>query len=265
MKSTLIRNLIIACVISLGIGQTTISGELSTDFTLGDTLSYGSPYTGITLAGEGWELSTNLLGGIVNIEEAKYSWSVTDVVTLTFGSQAEPYGIAWGLHRPSNNKFVSVPRGHNVVSGVGVSTSVVGVGINALVGNDNYWGTRISYGIGLFGIDTKFGLSVNSNDAQLIDVSVNGSALGFPFATSLEYDLSEEADGAYWLRGEVSPSFIKGAYLLVGLNSDDELLYGVGYNCSDNVKIITEFSSGVKDADGNDVESDFSIRASYSF
>ena len=83
MKSTLIRNLIIACVISLGIGQTTISGELSTDFTLGDTLSYGSPYTGVTLAGEGWELSTNLLGGIVNIEEAKYSWSVTDVVTLT--------------------------------------------------------------------------------------------------------------------------------------------------------------------------------------
>ena len=43
MKSTLIRNLIIACVISLGIGQTTISGELSTDFTLGDTLSYSSP------------------------------------------------------------------------------------------------------------------------------------------------------------------------------------------------------------------------------
>ena len=80
-----------------------------------------------------------------------------------------------------------------------------------------------------------------------------------------KYDLSEEADGAYWLRGEVSPSFIKGAYLLIGLNSDDELLYGVGYNCSDNVKIITEFSSGVKDADGNDVENDFSIRASYSF
>ena len=145
MKSTLIRNLIVAFVISLGMGQTTISGELSTDFTLGDTLSYGSPYTGVTLAGEGWELSTNLLGGIVNIEEAKYSWSVTDVVTLTFGSQAEPYGIAWGLHRPSNNKFVSVPREHSVVSGVGVSTSVVGVGINALVGNDEYWGVRISY------------------------------------------------------------------------------------------------------------------------
>ena len=53
---TLIKNLITAiAVISLGIGQTSVSGELSTDFTLGDTLSYTSPYTGITLAGDGWE------------------------------------------------------------------------------------------------------------------------------------------------------------------------------------------------------------------
>ena len=255
MKSTLIRNLIIACVISLGIGQTKISGELSTDFTLGDALSYNSPYTGVTLAGEGWELSTNLLGGIVNIEEAKYSWSVTDAVTLTFGSQAEPYGIAWGLHRPSNNKFVSVPRGHNVVSGVGVSTSVVGVGINALVGNDNYWGTRISYGIGLFGIDTKFGLSVNSNDAQLVDVSKSGSVLGFPFEASFEYDLAEEADGAFWLRGVVTPGFAKGAFLLIGYNSDEEVLYGVGYKCNDRTFLSTELSG----------EGDMVIRASYSF
>ena len=253
---TLIKNLITAiAVISLGIGQTSVSGELSTDFTLGDTLSYTSPYTGITLSGDGWELSTNLLGGIVNIEEAKYSWSVSDAVTLTFGSQAEPYGIAWGLHRPSNNKFVSVPREHGVVSGVGVSTSVVGVGVNALVGNDNYWGTRISYGISLFGIDTKFGLSVNSNDAQLVDVSESGSVLGFPFEASFEYDLAEEADGAFWLRGVVTPSFAKGAFLLIGYNSDEEVLYGVGYKCTDRTFLSTELSG----------EGDMVIRASYSF
>ena len=245
-----------------------VSGELSTDITFGDEAnSFTSPYTGLSFSGDGWVVSTNLLDGMVNIEEAKYDWKVTDDVTLTFGSQAEPYGLAWGLHRPSNNSFVSSPREHSITNGLGVGVTKWGAGVNFLYGGgeEDYWATRLSYDLSLLGIDSKLGLSVNSNDAQLIDVSVNGSALGFPFATSLEYDLSEEADGAYWLRGEVSPSFIKGAYLLVGLNSDDELLYGVGYNCSDNVKIITEFSSGVKDADGNDVESDFSIRASYSF
>ena len=258
-----------------------VSGELSTDITFGDATTFTSPYTGLSFSGDGWVVSTNLLDGKVNIEEAKYDWNVTDDVTLTFGSQAEPYGLAWGLHRPSENSFVSSPREHSVVNGLGVGVTKWGAGVNFLYGGSSedvvdeegivteeggqIWSTRISYDLSMLGIDSKLGLSVNSNDAQLIDVSAKGSVLGFPFATSLEYDLSEEADGAYWLRGEVSPSFIKGAYLLIGLNSDDELLYGVGYNCSDNVKIITEFSSGVKDADGNDVENDFSIRASYSF
>ena len=253
---TLIKNLITAIVvISLSMGQTTVSGEYSTDITFGDTTSFASPYTGITLAGDGWELSTNLSEGSVNIEEAKYSWSVSDAVTLTFGSQAEPYGIAWGLHRPSNNSFVSVPREHNVVSGVGVSTSMVGVGINALYGNDEYWGARISYGVSLFGVDTKFGLSVNSNDAQLIDVSKSGSVFGFPFESSFEYDLAEDADGAYWLRGVTTPAFAKGAFLLIGYNSDEEVLYGVGYNCSDRTHFSTELSA----------EGDMSLRVSYSF
>ena len=258
-----------------------VSGELSTDITFGDATTFTSPYTGLSISGDGWVVSTNLLDGKVNIEEAKYDWNVTDDVTLTFGSQAEPYGLAWGLHRPSENSFVSSPREHSVMNGLGVGVTKWGAGVNFLYGGSSedvvdeegivteeggqIWSTRISYDLSMLGIDSKLGLSVNSNDAQLIDVSAKGSVLGFPFATSLEYDLSEEADGAYWLRGEVSPSFIKGAYLLIGLNSDDELLYGVGYNCSDNVKIITEFSSGVKDADGNDVENDFSIRASYSF
>ena len=99
------------------------------------------------------------------------------------------------------------------------------------------------------------GLSLNSNEAQLLDVSTSSGM----FETSFEYDLSEEADGAYWLRGVVTPPFGQGAYLLVGYNSDEEVLYGVGYKCSDNMKVVTEFSSD--DEDGKDIL----IRASYSF
>ena len=124
-----------------------------------------------------------------------------------------------------------------------------------------YWAGRFSYGLNLLGIDSNFGLSLNSNEAQLLDVSVNSGM----FETSLEYDLSEEADGAYWMRGVVTPPFGQGAFLLIGLNSDDVVTYGVGYKCSDNMKVVSEFTSGLKDTDGNEVENDFAIRASYSF
>ena len=94
-------------VVSTETSSVEVSGEFSTDITMGDVVTFGSPYSGLTLSGDGWELSTNLSDGMVNIEEAKYSWSLTDDVAVTFGSQAEPYGLAWGLHRPSNNSFVS--------------------------------------------------------------------------------------------------------------------------------------------------------------
>jgi hypothetical protein len=126
---------------------------------------------------------------------------------------------------------------------------------------DTYWATNVSYGFSLSGIDSKFGLSLNSNEAQLLDVSVNSNI----FETSLEYDLSEEADGAYWARGVVKPSTFQGAFLLIGYNSDEVVTYGVGYKCSDNMKVVSEFTSGLKDTDGNEVENDFAIRASYSF
>ena len=112
MKNSM-KNLMVITMLLCGISfaeetsSTSVSGEFSTDITFGDAVTFGSPYSGLTLSGDGWELSTNLSDGMVNIEEAKYSWSLTDDVTLTFGSQAEPYGIAWGLHRPSNNSFVS--------------------------------------------------------------------------------------------------------------------------------------------------------------
>ena len=273
-------------VVSEETSSTTISGEFSTDITIGDVVTFGSPYSGLTLSGDGWELSTNLSDGMVNIEEAKYTWSLTDDVDVTFGSQAEPYGLAWGLHRPSNNSFVSLPREHVITNGLGVSVNKYGVGVDFLYGGSTedvldeegvvteegsqHWATRASYGLSLFGVDSEIGLSLNSNEAQLIDVSSNGIVLGFPYDVSFEYDLAAEDEAgesvtSYWLRGSVTPDFAKGAYLLFGYSSEEVLTYGVGYKCSDNMKVITEFNSGLKDSDGNDVENDFSIRASYSF
>jgi hypothetical protein len=233
--------------------QTAVSGEFSSDVTFGDTVVFSSPYTGLNISGDGWELSTNLSDGDVNVEEAKYNLALSDALTLTFGSQAEPYGLAWGLHRPAGNSFVSAPRAHSVSEGVGVSASALGVGVNAFYGDDSYWAARLSYGVSVLGINSTVGLSVNSNDAQLIDVSSNGSALGIPYESSLEYDLAN--DGAYWLRGVVTPSFAKGAFGLIGYNSDEEVLYGVGYKCSDNLKLSSELSG----------DGDTAVRLSYSF
>ena len=257
MKNS-IRNLIITAALVTGMfgiayAQTAVSGEFSSDVTVGDATAFSTPYTGLSISGDGWELSTNLSDGNVNVEEAKYNWAISSAITATFGSQAEPYGIAWGLHRPSNNSYVSAPRDHSISTGVGVSTSAYGVGADAFYGDDNYWAARASYGYSAFGINSTVGLSVNSDDAQLIDASTEGSALGIPYESSFEYDLAN--DGAYWLRGVVTPDFAKGAYGLIGYNSDEEVTYGIGYNCSDNVKVATELSG-----DGDTV-----IRASYSF
>ena len=100
-----------------------------------------------------------------------------------------------------------------------------------------------------------FGLSVDGEESLLIDVSSKASVLGFPIVTSAEYDLSEEGDGWFWIRSVVTPAFAKGASILVGFNSDDDLLYGLGYKCSDNCFLSTELSA----------EGDKLIRVSYSF
>ena len=256
MKNS-IRNLIITAALVAGIfgisNAQAVSGEFSSDVTFGDATEFSSPYTGLNISGDGWELSTNLSDGNVNVEEAKYNWAISSAITATFGSQAEPYGIAWGSHRPSGNSFVSAPRDHSISNGVGVSAAAYGVGVNAFYGDDSYWAARASYGISQFGINSTVGLSVNSSDAQLIDVSTEGSALGIPYESSFEYDLAN--DGAYWLRGAVTPDFAKGAYGIIGYNSDEEVTYGIGYNASDNFKVATELSG-----DGDTV-----IRASYSF
>ena len=253
--NTITRNLMVFSAIlsamMFGNSVTKVSGELSSGVTFGDAVSFTTPYTGIELVGNDWELSTNLSNGMVTIEEALFKWPVTDKVTATFGSQALPYGIAWGLHRPSQNAFVSVPREHMVGNGVGLGTSVYGVGIQTFYGNDEYWAGRLSYSLW----DQTIGLSVDGEEALLLDVSSKASVLGFPILTSGEYDLSEEGDGWFWIRSVVTPAFAKGASILVGFNSDDDLLYGLGFKCSDNCFLSTELSE----------EGDKLIRVSYSF
>ena len=138
-----------------------VTGELSTDITFGDATTFASPYTGLTLSGDGWVVSTNLSDGMVNIEEAKYSWNVVDGVTLTFGSQAEPYGLAWGLHRPSNNWFVSSPREHAISNGVGFGLDKWGVGANFFYGGSTEDVTDAD------GVVTEWSLGVEAN--QLLD------------------------------------------------------------------------------------------------
>ena len=253
--NTITRNLMVFSAIlsamMFGTNGTKVSGELSSAITFGDVVSFTTPYTGIELVGNDWELSTNLSNGLVTIEEAKYSWAMTSKVTTTFGSQALPLGNAWGLHRPSQNAFISVPRLHMVGLGVGLSTSVYGVGIQTFYGNDEYWAGRLSYSLW----DQTIGLSVDGEEALLLDVSSKANVLGFPIVTSGEYDLSEEGDGWFWIRSVVTPAFAKGASILVGFNSDDDLLYGLGFKCSDNCFLSTELSE----------EGDKLIRVSYSF
>ena len=253
--NTITRNLMVFSAIlsamMFGTNGTKVSGELSSAITFGDVVSFTTPYTGITLTGNDWELSTTLSNGLVTIEEAKFKWPVTDKVTATFGNQALPYGIAWGLHRPSQNAFVSVPREHVVGNGVGLGTSVYGVGIQTFYGNDEYWAGRLSYSLW----DQTIGLSVDGEEALLLDVLSEANVLGFPIVTSGEYDLSEEGDGWFWVRSVMTPAFAKGASILVGFNSDDDLLYGLGFKCSDNCFLSTELSE----------EGDKLIRVSYSF
>ena len=251
--NTITRNLMVLfATLSAMMFGSGITGQLSTDIAVSDSsVSFTTPYTGVVVSGDNWELSTNLSDGVVTIEEAKYNWAVTDKVTATFGSQALPYGNAWGLHRPASNAFVSVPREHTVGNGVGISTSVYGVGIQTFYGNDEYWAGRLSYSLW----DQTFGLSVDGEEALLIDVSGKVDVVGFPVVASLEYDLSEEGDGAFWIRSVVTPAFAKGASVLVGFNSDDEVIYGLGYKCSDNCFLSTELSA----------EGDKLIRVSYSF
>jgi len=225
------------------------AGELSTDVTLGDTVSFGNPFTGLALGGEGWQLSSRLSDGGIEVEEAYY---VVDakVTSLTLGKQRVPYGLATAWHRPSMNPFVSEPSVQTYAEGIGVSTDVMNVGVEAFYGNEEVYSTRFSYSV----LDHSVGVSMNSDDGMLVDAS--GKLAGM-VTSYLQYDLSEETSGDFWYRAVMAPAFTKGISILVGYSSvgdETETMYGVGYNYG-NVYVRSELST----------DGDMQVRISHSF
>lgn len=229
------------------------SGEFSTDITIGDTVSFTTPYTGISYSGEGWKLTSHLSQGSVNVEEAYYNVDAK-VTSVKLGQQMIPFGISNHWHRPSVNPFVSEPSSQAYAVGLGVSTEYAGVGIAGFYGNDQSYSVRTSYEL----LGHTAGVSINSDEARLLDASgtYSNESLG-SIASYFEYDLSEETSGDYWYRAVVSPSFTKGISVLAGYSSvgdETETLYGVGYHFG-NSYLRSELS-----ADG-----DVLVRVSYTF
>ena len=229
------------------------SGEFSTDITFGNTVSFTTPYTGLSYSGEGWKLTSQLLEGSVNVEEAYYNVDAK-VTSVTLGQQRVPFGLSTLWHRPSGNPFVSEPSSQTYVVGLGASTEFAGVGIAGFYGDGAAYSMRTSYGLA----GHTAGVSINSDEARLLDASGEFSYDSFGSITSyFEYDLSEETSGDLWYRAVISPSFTKGITALIGYSSvgdETETMYGVGYHYG-NSYIRTELS-----ADG-----DASVRVSYTF
>ena len=227
-------------------------GELNTDITFGDVTSFTAPYTGVSLSGENWQLSSHLSNDNVEVEEAYYLIDA-NVTSLTVGKQRVPYGLATAWHRPSANSFVSEPSVQTYAEGIGASTDVVGVGLEVFYGNDEVWSLRGSYGL----LDHTVGFSTNNNEGLLLDCS-GGLNHSLGSVTSyFEYDLSEETSGNFWYRAVVAPVFTEGVAALVGYSSvgdETDILYGVGYQYK-NANLRSELS-----ADG-----DMQLRISYSF
>ena len=138
----------VLCVVGMIFAQNpiTVSGELSTTVTLGDTMSFDNPYTGLTLSGEGWHLSSQLSEGAVVVEEASYSIDA-NFASLTLGKQRMPFGLTVPWHRPGSNPYVSEPSTQTYSEGIGVSVELLGIGVEAFVGNDKIYSTRLSYGV----------------------------------------------------------------------------------------------------------------------
>ena len=236
---------------------TKVSGELSTDVTFGDEVTFGSPYTGLSFSGEGWKLTSNLSDGNVTVEEASYELDTGAGVTLTLGQQRVPFGTGVAWHRPSVNPFVSAPSSVTYNTGVGASVSVVGVGVEAFLGSDSLYSTRFSYSV----VGHTMGVSYNNDEALLIDVTGGWSLSGVSGKSYFEYDLSEETSGNFWYRSVISHPSAIGISLLLGYSSittDDvaetSMLYGVGYDFGGS-SFSTEFSD----------DSDVVVRVSYTF
>ena len=244
----------VLCVVGMIFAQNpiTVSGELSTTVTLGDTMSFDSPYTGLTLSGEGWHLSSQLSEGAVVVEEASYNIDA-NFASLTLGKQRMPFGLTVPWHRPGSNPYVSEPSTQTYSEGIGVSVELLGIGVEAFVGNDKIYSTRLSYGV----LGHSAGVSADNNDRLLVDVNGTTGIFIGSLTSYFEYDLSEETSGDFWYRAVIAPEFTKGVSALVGYSSTDDetdTMYGVGYQYG-NAYLRSELSA----------EGDVSIRVSYSF
>ena len=222
------------------------TGEFSTDVTFGDTVSFANPYTGLTLSGDGWKLTSHLSDGNVNVEEAYYNVDAK-VTSVTLGQQRVPFGLSNDWHRPSGNPFASEPSSQTYANGLGALTEFAGVGIAGFYGNDEVYSVRLSYGI----LGHSAGVSINSDEERLLDCSGAFSNESLGTVTSyFEYDLSEETSGDFWYRASVAPTFTKGVSALVGYSSvgdeagdnETDILYGVGYQYG-NSYIRSELST----------------------
>ncbi len=226
-----------------------VSGEMSTDVVFGDTVSFTSPYTGLSLSGEGWQLSSRLTDGSMVVEEAYYTLDA-NFAALTIGKQRVPFGLANAWHRPSQNPFASEPSAQTYAEGIGVTVEMLGVGVEAYYGNEQAYSARLSYGV----LGHSAGLSMNSDDGMLVDAS--GDLFGM-VTSYLQYDLSDTTSGDFWYRAVIAPEFTKGISALVGYSSvgdETETMYGVGYQYG-GASLRSELS-----ADG-----DVQVRISYSF
>ena len=163
------------------------SGEFSTDITLGDTLSFTTPYTGLSYSGEGWKLTSQLSEGGVNVEEAYYNVDAK-VTSVKLGQQMIPFGISSHWHRPSVNPFVSDPSMKAYAVGLGASTEFAGVGIAGFYGDNQSYSVRASYELA----GHTAGVSINSDEARLLDAS--GTFSYDSFENEVQYYGFEESE-----------------------------------------------------------------------
>tara|TARA_Y100001963_G_scaffold54010_2_gene75746 strand:+ start:4021 stop:4842 length:822 start_codon:yes stop_codon:yes gene_type:complete len=232
------------------------SVQMSTDIAVEDSVSFSAPYTGAMVKGDNWEISLNYdeNSDMFNVEEAKYSFNANDhvnmPVNITMGRQAIPYGIAWGLHRPADNAFISNPReDHTVSNGVSVNSTIYGAGLNFFMGSDDFWSARASYSLDLDNASVSVGYSSSSDSthSDLVDLSTKFSFAGIEKTFSTEYNMDSET---LWARATVKPEWLFGLSVLVSATDngidDVEYSYGLGYSPTDNIYLKTELDSDTK-------------------
>ena len=221
--------------------------HLSADVATQDSVNVTTPYTGFTAQyGEDWKLAFSLdTEGSVVIEEAMFGLKAgVGDVGFGVGVMPIPYGIVWGQHRPFDNTFVTLPRDNNdVMTGVSLDASVVGVNVNAFYGGDvegeAYWAARAAYENDFSIAGISLGYSTNSDSllSDVIDLGLTVDTDPIKVGLSTEYNLDDES---YWARVTLAPGMLGAFKFFAGMNSDESLSYGLGYKANDHLYIKTE-------------------------